>query len=100
MCNHALRSDNGTITDSDSGQYRRVDTYPYFIFDNDRATVSCTSVVGINIMVDGDKVALGTDEYSVADCDLTTPEERAALLDETIFSDGYRLAVVYIERRQ
>ena len=98
MGDNALRSDYRPVADSYTWQNSGIDTNPYFILYHDRSTVSSTAILGIHVMVDGDKVTLRTDEDPVADRNLTASEEGAALLDETVFAYSYGFAVVYIER--
>ena len=50
-------------------------------------------------MIDSDEIAFRTDKHTITDCDSSTPEKGAALLDEASFAYGYRFAVINVKRR-
>ena len=75
---HAVRTYDGAVADSYSGQNRRVDADPRFVLYDDRFAVGGTSVFGVRIVVDGDQVYFRSYKDTVAYGYAATPEKGAA----------------------
>ena len=80
---HAAGAHDGSVTDPDTRQYRRVDSDPHLVLDDDRASVGGAAVVGIGVVVDRYQIHFGADKYVVTDGDAAASEEGTALLDKT-----------------
>ena len=93
MCNHTIGINDRTVTDAHTGQDGGTDANPHFIFYHYRATVSSTAVIGIRVVINGDKVHFRGNEHSVANGNAATVEECASLLNPASFADADVLAV-------
>lgn len=96
LCDDRVSSDNTAVSECDAGENGGVDAEPDLVLDLYGFAIGCTAVVGIDIVVDGNKVALGPDENIIADFYASASEKSTALLDEASFADSHGLAVVYI----
>lgn len=81
-CHDRVSTDYAAVAERDAGKNSGVDAEPNLVLDLDWFAVGCASVVGIDIVVDGNQVALGADENIVADFYSTATKKCAALLDE------------------
>lgn len=96
LCHDRVGTDYAAVVERDAGKNSGVDAEPNLVLDLDWFAVGCASVVGIDIVVDGNQVALRADKHIIADFYASTSEQGAALLDEAPFADTHWLAVVYI----
>ena len=83
-----------------AGQNGSADANPHLVLYDNGTTVCGVAIVGIRIVVDGDKIHFRADEYAIADRYTSTVKEGAALLNPTSFANVDVLAVIHIERRQ
>lgn len=83
MCNHAVGTDDRTIADMYTGQNGSADANPHLVLYDNGTTVRGVAIVGIRIVVDGDKIHFRADEYAIADRYTSTVKEGAALLNPT-----------------
>ena len=100
VCNHTIGTNDRTVTDAHTGQNGGTDANPHFIFYHYRATVRGTAVIGIRVVVNGDKVHFRSNEYPITNGNAATVKECASLLNPASFADADVLAEVHIERRQ
>ena len=100
MRHHAVGADNRTVADAHAGQNRSTNANPYLVLDDNGTTVCRAAVIGIRVVVDGDKVHLRSNEHTVTDGDAATVEESATLLYPASLADADVLAVIHIERGQ
>ena len=98
MRHHAVGTDNRTVADAHAGQNRSTNANPYLVLDDNGTTVCRAAVIGIRVVVDGDKVHLRSNEHTVTDGDAATVEESATLLYPASLADADVLAVIHIER--
>ncbi len=82
LCHDRVGTDYAAVAEGDTGENSGVDAEPNLVLDLDWFAVGCAAVVGIDIVVDGNQVALGADENIIADFYSTATEKCAALLDE------------------
>lgn len=56
VCNHAVGTDDRTIADMYTGQNGSADANPHLVLYDNGTTVRGVAIVGIRIVVDGDKI--------------------------------------------
>lgn len=98
MSHDAVCSHYRAVADPHAGQNCGIDAYPYLVFDDDRASVCGAAVVRVGVVVDCDEVHFRGDEHVVAQCDASSVEECASLLNPATFPHAYVLAEIHIER--
>ena len=98
VCDHTISTNDRTVTDAHTGQNDGTDANPHFIFYHYRATVRGTAVIGIRVVVNGDKVHFRSNEYPVANGNAATVEERASLLNPASLANADVLAVAIVSK--